>query len=118
MRNLLLAILCGGCLELSHAAEWPQFRGPQGDGVAAQAKLPTAWSETENIRWKIETPGRGWSSPVIADGRIWLTAAIEREIDEKLREKLRTEKFAKNAMKAELNITPFCVWLSAPSARS
>jgi outer membrane protein assembly factor BamB len=92
------------CANLVSAAEWPQFRGPNGDGVSATAKLPTAWSETENIRWKVETPGRGWSSPVVADGRIWITSAIEREIDPKLREKLRAEKFAGNAKKAELNI--------------
>lgn len=92
------------CANLVCAAEWPQFRGPKGDGVSATARLPTVWSETENIRWKVETPGRGWSSPVVVDGRIWITSAIEREIDEKQREKLRNEKFAGNAMKAELNI--------------
>lgn len=104
MRLLSLVVSLLGFVDVIYAAEWPQFRGPKGDGVSATAKLPTTWSETENIRWKVETPGRGWSSPVVADGRIWITSAIEREIDRKLQEKYRSEKFAKNPMKTDLNI--------------
>lgn len=104
MLRIVIVVLCGCFVALTNAAEWPEFRGPTGDGLAANATLPASWSETENIRWKIETPGRGWSSPVIAQDRIWLTAAIERPIDADLREKLRSEKFAKNPMKAELTI--------------
>jgi outer membrane protein assembly factor BamB len=89
---------------VASAADWPQFRGPNGDGVVAAANLPTAWSETDNIRWKVATPGRGWSSPIVADGRIWMTTAVERSLDKKMQEELRTGKFAKNPMKAELNI--------------
>ncbi len=60
--------------------EWPQWRGPRGDGHAPAAHdLPVTWSETENVAWRTAIPGRGWSSPVIADGRIWMTTAIERE---------------------------------------
>lgn len=60
-----------------HAADtWPEFRGPRGDGHVA-AKLPTHWSETENVRWKVELPGRGWSTPVILGDRIWMTSATE-----------------------------------------
>ena len=88
----------------SWAADWPEFRGPKGDGVALSGKPPTAWSETENIRWKVETPGRGWASPVIADGRIWLTTAIEHAMSAELREKLKGEKFAGNPMKDQMTI--------------
>ncbi|MFN0051258.1 MAG: PQQ-binding-like beta-propeller repeat protein [Planctomycetales bacterium] len=55
-------------------AEWPQFRGPTGQGHATARDLPVTWSETENVAWKSELPGRGWSSPVLRGNRIWLTA--------------------------------------------
>ncbi len=56
------------------AADWPQFRGPGGSGVAEETGLPTRWSPTENIRWKAPLPGRGVSSPVVAGGRVFVTA--------------------------------------------
>jgi outer membrane protein assembly factor BamB len=59
-------------------AEWPQFRGPSGQGQSAASGLPVSWSESQHIGWKTAIPGIGWSSPVIADGQIWLTAASER----------------------------------------
>ena len=58
------------------AADWPQFRGPTGQGHAPDVAVPLEWSETENVTWKSPVRGRGWSSPVIADGRIWLTTAV------------------------------------------
>lgn len=57
--------------------EWRQFRGPDGQGHAAAKNLPSTWSETQNVIWKAAVPGRGWSSPVFADGVIWLTTAVE-----------------------------------------
>lgn len=56
---------------------WPQFRGPTGDGHSSAVGLPQQWSETENVAWKTALPGEGWSSPVVADGRIWVTAATD-----------------------------------------
>lgn len=56
---------------------WPQFRGPDGNGIAPRTKAPTTWSEDQNITWKTELPGKGWSSPVVADGLLWVTTAIE-----------------------------------------
>ena len=56
---------------------WPQFRGPAGDGVAESTNLPVTWSEDENIAWKTEIHGLGWSSPVIYDNQIWLTTATQ-----------------------------------------
>lgn len=58
-------------------ADWPQFRGPGGQGHSDATDLPLTWSETENVVWKTALPGRGWSSPVEQDGRIWMTTAIE-----------------------------------------
>jgi outer membrane protein assembly factor BamB len=57
-------------------ADWPQFRGPTGDGVAGEAGLPMTWSETENVVWKVPIVGLGRSSPVVLGGRIWLTTAV------------------------------------------
>ena len=58
------------------ADDWPEFRGPTGQGHAPDAGVPLTWSETENVTWKVPVPGLGWSSPVVADGRIWLTSAV------------------------------------------
>ncbi len=57
--------------------DWPQFRGPDGDGVSTARNLPLSWSETENIRWKTAIHGRGWSSPIVIDSQVWLTTATE-----------------------------------------
>lgn len=54
---------------------WPQFRGPTGDGHSDAAKLATTWSETKNIRWKTEIHGKAWSSPVVWGQEIWMTSA-------------------------------------------
>lgn len=62
---------------LTAADVWPEFRGPSGDGQIHGVKLATQWSETENVRWKTELPGRGWSTPVIVGNRIWMTSASE-----------------------------------------
>ena len=59
--------------------DWPQFRGPDGQGHATTADVPLQWSESQNILWKAPVPGRGWSSPVVSGGRIWLTTATEEE---------------------------------------
>jgi outer membrane protein assembly factor BamB len=58
-------------------AQWPQFRGPDGNGHAASRNLPLTWSEDQNVRWKTPIHGRAWSSPVILGGQVWLTTATE-----------------------------------------
>ena len=60
------------------SASWQEFRGPDGRGHVT-GDFPTNWSETENIAWKVPLPGLGWSSPVVADGRLYLTTAVEDE---------------------------------------
>jgi outer membrane protein assembly factor BamB len=57
--------------------DWPQFRGPAGQGHSAERGLPVEWSESTNVMWKVPVAGRGWSSPVVAGGRVWITAAIK-----------------------------------------
>ncbi len=56
---------------------WFQFRGPGGQGMSNSKDLPIHWSETENIVWKAPLPGKGWSSPVVLNGQIWMTSALE-----------------------------------------
>lgn len=55
---------------------WPQFRGPEARGIARGTNLPDRWSATENIAWKTEVPGRGWSSPIVWGDRVFLTTAV------------------------------------------
>lgn len=58
-------------------AQWPEFRGPNADGTVDSKGLPTEWSAEKNVTWKKEIPGLGWSTPVISEGKIWLTTATE-----------------------------------------
>jgi outer membrane protein assembly factor BamB len=58
------------------SSNWPQFRGPGSLGVADNPRLPDHWSTNENVAWKIEVPGRGWSSPIVWGNRVFLTTAI------------------------------------------
>lgn len=67
----VLGILFSG----SVSAEWPQFRGPDGQGHSDQKGTPVHWSEQENVAWKTAVPGEGWSSPVIAGNQVWMTSA-------------------------------------------
>ena len=66
----LLLTLIGASVR---AEDWPQFRGPTGQGHSTERGLPLEWSESRNVVWKTPVPGRGWSSPVVAGGRVWLT---------------------------------------------
>ena len=74
-RIILLTLLILNAL-VAHGQDWPQFRGPAGQGHSSENALPLEWSETQNVGWKITVPGQGWSSPVVADGRVWVTTAI------------------------------------------
>lgn len=76
MRFALTVSAFNICL-LSSAADWPQFRGPTGDGHAVGVGYPMIWSEKENILWKTAIHDKGWSSPVIWGEQIWLTTAKE-----------------------------------------
>jgi outer membrane protein assembly factor BamB len=69
------ALFVLGWIATACFADWPQFRGPSGQGLSDAKGLPLKWSETENIKWKVAVPGRGWSSPVILGKEIWMTTA-------------------------------------------
>ena len=77
MQRLLVLLLIAGASVLAQAEDWPQFRGPTGQGHATERGLPLEWSETKNIIWKTPVPGLGWSSPTVANGRVWLTTVVE-----------------------------------------
>lgn len=73
---VILSLALGGSGVLraqDQALVWPQFRGPTGQGTSNATGLPTTWSESENIVWKVELPGAGTSSPIILGPRIYLT---------------------------------------------
>lgn len=89
---------------ISLAAEWKQFRGPDGQGHADVKNLPLTWSETENIQWKTALPGRGWSSPVFDGDTIWMTTAVEKAMTGEALEKARKEKLAGNPMAKEMSL--------------
>lgn len=55
--------------------DWPQFRGPRGDGTSDGRNLPTHWGGFESPRWQTAVPGRGWSSPIVTGDRVWLTSS-------------------------------------------
>ena len=55
---------------------WPQWRGPLGTGEAPRANPPVEGSEARNVRWKLALPGKGHSTPVLWDHRLFLTAAV------------------------------------------
>ncbi len=73
----VFAWLMGFGLSAVAAVNWPQFRGPSGDGISAETGLPLTWSELEHVAWKTAIHGKGWSSPVIWENQIWLTTAPE-----------------------------------------
>ena len=60
----------------SRAEDWPQFRGPTGQGISTATNVPVEWSATKNVAWKVPIPGRAWSSPVYVDGKLYLTTAV------------------------------------------
>jgi outer membrane protein assembly factor BamB len=60
----------------ARADDWPEFRGPTGQGIVRDGRLPVEWGKTKNVAWKQKVPGRGWSSPVVAGGYIYLTSAV------------------------------------------
>jgi len=73
-------LMCSTCLLLLFAApaaadNWPFWRGPNNNGISPDARLPIEWSETKNIAWKLEMPGKAGSTPVIWNDKIFLTSA-------------------------------------------
>jgi outer membrane protein assembly factor BamB len=65
---------------IGSAANWPQWRGPDGSGISTEKNLPAEWTPTKNIKWKTPIAGRAHSSPIVWGNKIFLTTAIEGEV--------------------------------------
>lgn len=74
MRQLLILV---GTTALLHAGNWPQFRGPTGQGLSPETRVPLVWNSTSNVAWKTALPGAAWSSPVVWGNRVFLTTATD-----------------------------------------
>jgi outer membrane protein assembly factor BamB len=71
--GLVCALLFVPARVQAQKAVWPQFRGPESNPVGTHAKLADRWSRTENVEWSQEIPGRGWSSPIVTGGKVYVT---------------------------------------------
>ena len=76
-KALLLSFLAFPLISATAQENWPGFRGPSRQGTASGPALPLKWSATENVKWKSEVPGEGWSSPIIWGNNVFLTSAGE-----------------------------------------
>lgn len=70
--SVVVGLLCAA----ASAQDWPQFRGPDGNGHTEVRDLPLKWGKGRNIAWQVDIPGKGWSSPAYADGKLYLTTAV------------------------------------------
>ena len=57
----------------SSETDWPQFRGPMGNGISTDTKIPLEWNDTKNVKWKAPLPGPGSSSPIVSGGRVFVS---------------------------------------------
>jgi outer membrane protein assembly factor BamB len=71
---LVSAVFLAGTVVRAQDSAWPQFRGPDSNPVGAHAKLAERWSTTENVEWSQDIPGRGWSSPIVTGGKVYVTS--------------------------------------------
>jgi len=83
-KYLFLGLLSGP-LVFGGTDDWPQFRGPTGQGHAEVGNAPLRWSVSENVAWRTELAGTAWSSPVLAAGKLYLTNAVAVGEDHSLR---------------------------------
>jgi len=73
MAGLVCALFMVSSVVHGQKMTWPQFRGPDSNPVGAHARLAERWSKTENVEWSQEIPGLGWSSPIVTDGKVYVT---------------------------------------------
>jgi outer membrane protein assembly factor BamB len=71
--SLALALITASA---GFAADWPAWRGPEGIGVTSEEHLPLKWSKTENVRWRVELPEASNSTPIVSNGRVFVTQAV------------------------------------------
>src|SRR5581483_9410478 len=77
LRRLLPAVLALALPPAAGAADWPQFRRPGGTGVVTGPVLPPdTWTTTQNVAWKYDVPGRGWSCPIVVGDKVFVTTCV------------------------------------------
>lgn len=97
MRCLMVVLLSAVAVHVIAAdRSWPQFRGPHGNGHAIDAQVPLRFGENQSVAWRTELPGKAWSSPVVVDGVVWLTSAIEQVPTEEEKAQLLASDVNKN----------------------
>src|SRR6478735_2281783 len=117
-RKLFAALLLTLGAMPAVAQDWPQFRGPSGDGCATAKDLPERWGGFDRPAWQTEIPGSGWSSPIVVGKRIWLTSAEEAALDEKGREKkLATNPILTPDFQAHASVTLLALELDAATGK-
>ena len=83
--KLLFSFLFACQFSFGAVPDWPQFRGPTGQGHAEVVNAPLRWSASENVAWRTELKGAAWSSPVLVSGKLYLTNAVPDGEDHSLR---------------------------------
>jgi outer membrane protein assembly factor BamB len=73
---VVLGLCLTGLPGVGRAGDWPQFRGPNGAGLADEQQLPTEWGPGKNFAWKVRVPGYGWSSPIVRGDKVFVTTAV------------------------------------------
>ena len=73
---IVFALTLSSISLLAAEADWPEFRGRTGQGISSAVQVPVKWGAAENVAWKVELPGKGWSSPVVSAGKIYVTTAV------------------------------------------
>ncbi len=110
MKNFLCAFVVGGMGLSAVSAEtliWPQFRGPNGDGHADADNVPTEWTSSDGVKWRTPVDGKGWSSPVVADGKIYVTTAVEVKPTEEEAKKIMAEQGIEEKKFKQLQVAKF-----------
>jgi outer membrane protein assembly factor BamB len=87
--RLAVGLLVTAAAVVARSEDWPEFRGPTGQGLAQATALPVQWDLTQNVRWKVRVPGKGWSSPIVMQGRVFLTTAVPSGEDPPRQQSLR-----------------------------
>jgi len=98
IKILIFVFFLASC---SSNSNWPQFLGPDGNNISTEVDLPVEWGDNKNMLWKFKVPGKGWSSPVVWEEKVFITTAYK---DKK--ENLEKEGEKENPDGAENRIQP------------
>lgn len=77
VKALIYCVVAALTLASAFAENWPRFRGPNGQGISSEKNLPLEWSTTQNVAWTTAIPGEGWSSPIVWNGRVFVTSITD-----------------------------------------